>query len=444
MSCLLWGPRHRSAPTGRCQGGPKVTSCRRSPHHLSAVRRIRRSVRIEQRRPGSAHAECVGFPTPPLAYGSSRSGNAPGGRVPTLHTAIRVHWVMAVHPRRRSARLSLADSSVAVRRHPCSGGSLQRPGDQEPGGLLRLPVHGLHAPIERSNDPTVVTPFSIGGRNYPANIAMELFATDLNTNPNETFGPFVVTTDAEGRFCQRVNQARPTHWKIDLVEPPPGETDSKVITVELPEAVVPTLPTLPSPPRRRRQQRPRRARPQRQRPRRRPRRHRCRRRHRRQSWSDHDRIDDDDHLDDSSAYDHNDGTDDDPARSAHDRGDNDVPGQATTTAATGQTTTTLAGQTTTTAATTTVAGQTTTTAAGATTSAPEQDLGFEIEPVPVPPEGILPATGATGTSELTAIALGAGRGRRGHILLHRSEAQSGVTWSRSGLCRAAPASADRE
>ena len=43
---------------------------------------------------------------------------------------------------------------------------------------------------------------------------------------------------------------------------------------------------------------------------------------------------------------------------------------------------------------------------GATTSAPEQDLGFEAEPVvPVPPEGVLPATGSADTAELLAIAL---------------------------------------
>ena len=82
-----------------------------------------------------------------------------------------------------------------------------------------------------------------------------------------------------------------------------------------------------------------------------------------------------------------------------------VPGQTTTTAAPGQTTTTLAGQTTTTAATTTAPGETPTTLPGATTSVPEQDLGFEIEPVPVPPEETLPATGSTYSSELTAIAV---------------------------------------
>lgn len=44
---------------------------------------------------------------------------------------------------------------------------------------------------------------------------------------------------------------------------------------------------------------------------------------------------------------------------------------------------------------------------GPTTSAPEQDLGFEAEPVvPVPPEGVLPATGSGKPSELAAIAVG--------------------------------------
>ena len=94
---------------------------------------------------------------------------------------------------------------------------------------------------------------------------------------------------------------------------------------------------------------------------------------------------------------------DDPARAA----DHDSPAGQTTTTVAGQTTTAAPGQTTTIAATTTVAGQTTTTAVGgATTSAPEQDLGFEAEPVvPVPPEGVLPATGSGEPSELTAIAV---------------------------------------
>ena len=345
------------------------------------------------------------------------------------------------HPRRRSARLSLADGSVAVRRHPdrlAVPASAQ--GIRSRGVFFVYQSTDCTLPIERLTDPTVVTPFSIGGRNYPANINMELFATDLNTNPNETFGPFVVTTDAEGRFCQRVNQARPTHWKIDLVEPPPGETDSKVITVELPEAVVPTLPTLPS------------------------------------TTTTATTTTTPGQTTTTTASTTTTSTSLPTTTSTTVPGQTTtvstttttsttlppttttmaptttlpgqpttaatttLPGQATTTTATGQTTTTLAGQTTTTA-TTTVAGQTTTTAAGTTTSVPEQDLGFEIEPVPVPPEGILPATGATGTSELTAIALGVAHGRRGRVLLRRSEAETGRR--KVGRCTlATPASAN--
>ena len=250
---------------------------------------------------------------------------------------------------------------------------------------------------ERSNDPKVSTPFSIGGRNYPANIDMELFATDLNSDPNETFGPFVVTTDAEGRFCQRVNQARPTHWKIDLVEPGSGFTDSKVIMV-LPSAPVTTttLPgqtttttTVPG-----------------------------------QTTTTASTTTTSTTLPTTTTTTTTTvptttttaaptTTTTEPTTTTV--ATTTVPGQTTTTAAPGQSTTTVAGQTTTTlpgqtttttAATTTVAGQTTTTTVlGATTTEPEQDLGFEVEPVPVPPEGILPATGSTDTSELTAIAV---------------------------------------
>ena len=61
---------------------------------------------------------------------------------------------------------------------------------------------------------------------------------------------------------------------------------------------------------------------------------------------------------------------------------------------------------------------------GPTTSAPEQDLGFEAEPVvPVPPEGVLPATGSGKPSELAAIAVAIARSRRDRFS-HRSKAKS--------------------
>jgi LPXTG-motif cell wall-anchored protein len=268
---------------------------------------------------------------------------------------------------------------------------------------------------ERSNDSKVSVPFSVGGRNYPANIQLELFAVDLNTDPNDVFGPFVVTTDAEGRFCERVSQARTTHWKIDLVEPGSGFTDSKVI-----EVVAPTVPTTSLPG---------------------------------QATTTTTAIT-------TTSLPGQTTTSAASTTTTSTTTSTTVPGQTTTTAlpttttvsttttlppptattaptttaptttapttttATttvpgqttlptsttlpGQTPTTAApGQTTTTAATTTVPGQTTTTMAGATTTRPEQDLGFEVEPVvPVPPEGVLPATGSSDTSELTAIAVG--------------------------------------
>ena len=90
----------------------------------------------------------------------------------------------------------------------------------------------------RGNTPRVTVPFSIGGRNYPPNTALDIYATDKATN--EVFGPFVVITDANGDFCGRVDHARPTRWKIDLVEPGNGSTDSKVITVLTPPATTTT------------------------------------------------------------------------------------------------------------------------------------------------------------------------------------------------------------
>ena len=276
---------------------------------------------------------------------------------------------------------------------------------------------------ERSNDPHVSVPFSVGGRNYPANIELRLFAYDLNTDPNDVFGPFVTTTDADGRFCELVFQARPTHWKIDLVEPGSGFTDSKVITV-IPSAP-PTTTTLPS------------------------------------TTTPTTAITTTSVPGQTTTTTASTTTTSTtvpgqtttvatttttlppttttlppttttvppttttaPTTTAPTTTlpgqtttapSTTLPGQPTTTAPPGQTTTTVAGQTTTAApgqtttiaATTTVAGQTTTTAVGgATTSAPEQDLGFEAEPVvPVPPEGVLPATGSGEPSELTAIAV---------------------------------------
>lgn len=90
------------------------------------------------------------------------------------------------------------------------------------------------------NAPKVTVPFSVGGRSYPANTEMEIYATDKRAD--ETFGPFTVTTNADGAFCARVNAARETQWKIDLVEPGSGFTDSKVIWVE---PATPTPTTVP-------------------------------------------------------------------------------------------------------------------------------------------------------------------------------------------------------
>ena len=82
------------------------------------------------------------------------------------------------------------------------------------------------------NAARVTVPASVGGRNYPPLISMQLFATDMATG--ERFGPYVATTNADGSFCERVVSARPTRWKIDLVEPGSGFTDSKVVTVLAP------------------------------------------------------------------------------------------------------------------------------------------------------------------------------------------------------------------
>jgi len=96
--------------------------------------------------------------------------------------------------------------------------------------------------VGAGNSAKVTMPASVGGRGYPPNIDMDIYATDKNTN--ERFGPFVVTTNGDGAFCAEVVDARATHWKIDLVEPGSGNTDSKVVTVLAP----PTPPTTTVPP----------------------------------------------------------------------------------------------------------------------------------------------------------------------------------------------------
>ena len=94
------------------------------------------------------------------------------------------------------------------------------------------------------NAAVVTVPFSVGGRNYPPNIEMTAYATDMNTG--ERVGPFVVTTNSSGAFCEQVVRARATRWKIDLVEPGNGSTDSKVVRVN-PSPPPTTVPTTTSP-----------------------------------------------------------------------------------------------------------------------------------------------------------------------------------------------------
>jgi LPXTG-motif cell wall-anchored protein len=88
---------------------------------------------------------------------------------------------------------------------------------------------------------TVTPPFSIGGRNYPPNEPMSLFVTYQATG--ERFGPLTFVTDSNGAFCLLVNRALPPgEWKIDILQPGSGFTDSKVIIVG-PDA--PTTTTAP-------------------------------------------------------------------------------------------------------------------------------------------------------------------------------------------------------
>lgn len=99
----------------------------------------------------------------------------------------------------------------------------------------------------QGNSPRVTVPASVGGRNYPPNIDMDLYATDMTTG--ERFGPFVTHTNGNGDFCEQVVKARATRWKIDLIEPGSGFTDSKVVTVlsPPPTATTTTTPTTIAP-----------------------------------------------------------------------------------------------------------------------------------------------------------------------------------------------------
>lgn len=97
------------------------------------------------------------------------------------------------------------------------------------------------------NSPKVTVPASVGGRDYPPNIDMDIYATDTATG--ERFGPYVAHTNGNGDFCERVVTARATKWKIDLVEPGSGFTDSKVVTVlsSPPPATTTTAPATTTP-----------------------------------------------------------------------------------------------------------------------------------------------------------------------------------------------------
>lgn len=110
------------------------------------------------------------------------------------------------------------------------------PASASRGGIF---VHDSDDCTGNGNASRVTLPFSVSGRSYPPFTDLEIFATDKRAD--ETFGPFVVTTDASGAFCALVRVARATQWKLDLVEPGPGSTDSKVFWVE------PSSPTTTEP-----------------------------------------------------------------------------------------------------------------------------------------------------------------------------------------------------
>jgi hypothetical protein len=91
------------------------------------------------------------------------------------------------------------------------------------------------------NAAKVTVPASVGGRDYPPDIDLDLYATDTATG--ERFGPFVARTNGNGDFCEQVVRARATKWKIELIEPGSGFTDSKVVTVlSSPPATTTTAP----------------------------------------------------------------------------------------------------------------------------------------------------------------------------------------------------------
>ncbi len=229
--------REQRAPTGRCQTGPKVTSC--APTSTSLDRGATHPAvswhRAKETGSGPRGVRRVSNARRPRAVPQT-PGTLRGEHVPTLRgVAIRVRCVMAPVTRATGQRvrrsLAAALLCVATLILLAAPASTQR----SRGNFFIYQSHQLHRArraLERPHrhHPVLHRRTELSGQHRASS------CSPRTSQHGDVFGPFVVTTDADGRFCQRVNQARPTKWKVDLVEPGSGFTDSKVVTV---------LPTAP-------------------------------------------------------------------------------------------------------------------------------------------------------------------------------------------------------
>jgi hypothetical protein len=86
------------------------------------------------------------------------------------------------------------------------------------------------------NAAKVTPPFSILVTGLPPlSRTTQLYVTDKDAKPEITYGPFTIqNVTAQGIACVNVLNAPAGSWKVDVVEPGSGFTDSKVFTVEGP------------------------------------------------------------------------------------------------------------------------------------------------------------------------------------------------------------------
>jgi hypothetical protein len=129
----------------------------------------------------------------------------------------------------------LALSAIAVATPP-----------RAPGGVAIFDESGCAG---AGNSAKVTLPFSVGITGLtPLSTTSVLYVTDKDAQPDVIYGPYTIpSVDIQGASCLEVTSAPAGTWKVDVVEEGSGFTDSKVFTIEDPNAP-PTIVATTIPP----------------------------------------------------------------------------------------------------------------------------------------------------------------------------------------------------